>query len=260
MTQYPDEEHIEQLRTTDTALGDALYLDYGASPPLLHSSLAAFQDVARRTLLSNPHSRSPASEATTLAIDRVRARLLRDLLGLHDPRHAAEWDVCFTSGATAACRLIAQHFDWQQSRRSTGPNRESEPASSYAYLASAAHTSLVGIRAAALQAGATVHPLSPAQLVHHAQTTSSPEQEEEEGSHILGHNHLFAYPSQCNATGRCFSLDLCKHIKQASAQNYVVLDAAASLATTSLDLSAHYDKPDVLPDFITWSAYKVRSS
>lgn len=229
MAVYPAEDYIQDLKQRDTALKDALYLDYGASPPLLHSCLTAFQDRTRSTLLANPHSRSPASEATTVAIDRVRTRLITELLGFQSPSQAAEWDVIFTSGATAACRLVAQHFSWDAD-------------TSYAYLGSAAHTSLAGIRAAALQAGAPVYPLSPEKLVRHAQTPNV---------------KLFGYPSQCNATGRCFSLSLCKDIKRASPSNFVILDAAASLATSSLDLSS--TPVEEQPDFITWSAYKSYS-
>lgn len=233
MPEYPDETALHRLRQEETALGSAetVYLDYAASPPLLTSTIGAFHKAACATLYANPHSRSPASEATTLSIDTVRHQLLIQLLGLDSVQAASEWDVIFTSGATAAAKLLAQHFDWRP--------RDG----AFAYLANATHTSVVGIREAALQHGSSVHPTSLHGLCRFSQPSASAPV-------------LFAYPSQCNATGRCFSLQLCRDIKSANPdENYVLVDAAASLATSSLDLSAI--PLEQQPDFVIWSAYKT---
>lgn len=233
MSSYPAAEYLSALRLehAPSLTNDALYLDYAASPPLLLSSLASAHTALGSRLYANPHSRSPASEATSDAIDALRARLLSELLGLSPSSSTAhEWDVVFTSGATAAARLVADHFNWKADQ------------GRYVYLKDASHTSVVGIRAAALHAGSEVFPLSLGEMVKQAATECAAPR-------------LYAYPTQCNATGRCFSLDLAVDLKAAHPHNYVLLDAAASLATSSLDFSSI--PLEHQPDFVLYSAYKT---
>lgn len=75
-------------------------------------------------------------------------------------------------------------------------------------------------------------------------------------------NSLFAYPAQCNFSGRKFPLEWVKHakngalsycpgVKDKNTKWYTLLDAATYCATNDLDLSR------VLPDFVCISFYKI---
>lgn len=66
---------------------------------------------------------------------------------------------------------------------------------------------------------------------------------------------LAAYPAQCNATGSRLGLELGKRIKQSSPNTAVLLDAAAYLSTSVLELGAI--PVEEAPDFVACSFYKV---
>lgn len=78
--------------------------------------MQAFLGDISTTLYSNPHSRSPSSAQTSIAIDRIRSRVLTELFGLSS-EDSKEWDVVFTSGATASLKLVGDGFPWQQGAR-----------------------------------------------------------------------------------------------------------------------------------------------
>jgi molybdenum cofactor sulfurtransferase len=165
----------------------------------------------------------------------VRERILSELFRLPDARHA-DWDVIFTSGATAGARLIAEAFPWSS-------QEEGGSSSGGFFYTKQAHTSLVGIRGAASSAGAPVTALD----------------NEEHALDVLPSNAdsnvLFAYPAQCNATGRRISLDLCRRVKRIFPHVCVLVDAAAYLTTAALPLDAL--PLDEAPDFVVCSFYKI---
>jgi hypothetical protein len=63
----------------------------------------------------SPHSQGPAASRTVEAMETVRARTLR-LFGCTEQTHT----LVFTSGATAAARLVADHFPWQHGSSTSG--------------------------------------------------------------------------------------------------------------------------------------------
>ena len=95
---------------------DTVYLDYAASPPAPPAAVASLLTDMSSSLYSNPHSRSTSSVATSIAIDRVRGRVLSELCGLSSEA-SKEWDVVFTSGTTASIKLVGDSFPWQAETR-----------------------------------------------------------------------------------------------------------------------------------------------
>ncbi|THH12815.1 hypothetical protein EW146_g7345 [Bondarzewia mesenterica] len=224
----------EMLEKEYPALRDAIYLDYAASPPApLLSVISSLQARLSRSLFSNPHSLSPSSASSSSIIASTRSRLLSTLFKLPTPSHK-DWVLIFTAGATAGCRLVAEAFDWHSNTH-------------FVYTKEA-HTSLVGIRGVALRDGASVRPLDLPQLENWLSNPldSGPS------------TTLFAYPVQCNATGRRINLNLCTDVKRrrrSTRKTYVLIDAAAQLASSTLDLSQV--ELDDAPDFVVASLYKT---
>ena len=59
-------------------------------------------------LYGNPHSHNPSSQLSTDAIDGVRELILR-----HFNTDSSHYDIIFTSGCTAALKLLAEEFPWR---------------------------------------------------------------------------------------------------------------------------------------------------
>ena len=175
-------------------------------------------------LYGNPHSASNSSQLTTRRIEDIRLRLLS--LFKADP---TEFDVVFVANATAGIKLVMEAFRDQEEGYWYGYHRD-------------AHTSLIGVREAATQ--------------HRCYTSDAEVDQwvdEEEGT-PGGRPGLFAYPAQSNMNGRRLPLDWIRRIrtrKQGSV--YTLLDAAALVSTSRLDLS----DANVAPDFTVLSLYKI---
>lgn len=143
------------------------------------------------------------------------------------PEQQKDWDLIFTSGATAGFKLIAETFPWSNT--------------AFRYFKEA-HSSLVGMRAVAAKEGASAHPMSLSDIqtwIHSNNDTTT----------------LFAYAAQCNATGRKLPLSLCRDAKRRNKNTMVILDAAAFLSTSSMDLGQI--PLDEAPDFVSFSFYKI---
>ena len=124
--------HIDGWRATELpGLETLVYLDYAGSALAHASQLAAAAADAAASIRANPHSSGPASAAD--AVERAKLRVLRHFCGAR----AHEWDLVWTSGATAALRLVAESFAWA-------------PNSSALVYPRSAHTSVVGMREPAL--------------------------------------------------------------------------------------------------------------
>ncbi|KAF7310520.1 Molybdenum cofactor sulfurase [Mycena chlorophos] len=222
-----DVDAFQQIINTEyPALHTTTYLDHAASTPPPRSTLTNFAEKVSNSLYSNPHSRSTSSTATTLAIERCRGRILNELFGLTDPAARAEWDVVFTSGATAALKLVGDAFPWQNAR--------------YAYLKES-HTSLVGVRACAGEADVSALGVDEMLQVPPCESSST--------------TQLFGYAAQCNATGSRLGLEYCRRLKMRHPRGFVLLDASAYVSTAVLDLASL--PIDCAPDFIACSFYKI---
>jgi molybdenum cofactor sulfurtransferase len=90
---------------SSSALGKEVYLDHaGATLPPPEMMEMITRDMMMSTY-GNPHSRSAVGLRTEEVIQRARAHIY-DLLGA-SPH---QYDVAFTSGATAACKMVAEMF------------------------------------------------------------------------------------------------------------------------------------------------------
>lgn len=156
-----------------------------------------------------------------------------------------EYTVIFTSGCTAALRLVAQSFPW-----SSG-----EPGSHFCYLTDN-HTSVVGIRGVTGQLGVTSLPVTPQEVEGGARQPLSPQAT---SSNEPLTPHLFCYPAQSNFSGRKYPLSYVRGIQtgrlypacEIPGRWLVLLDAAALVGCSGLDLQ------ECPADLIPISFYKM---
>jgi selenocysteine lyase/cysteine desulfurase len=146
--------------------------------------------------------------------------------------------VVFTQNATAALKLVGESYPFC-------------PGSRYALLFDN-HNSVNGIREFACAKGASVEyaPLTLPDL-----RIDRPRLESILDRGDRSRPNLFALPAQSNFSGVKHPLDIVAH-----AQNkgwHVLLDAAAFVATSRIDLSAAGPGSNVQPDFISVSFYKM---
>lgn len=177
-------------------------------------------------LHGNPHSMSPSSQASTILVERVRLNLLRFLHA--DPDH---FDVVFVANATAAIKLVADTF------------RDLPGGFWYGYHRDA-HTSLVGARELARS--------------HRCFETDREVDDWVKSRTKVESAGLFAYPAQSNMNGRRLPLRWNHELRQAEditnkGRIFTLLDAAALVSTSPLDLS----NSKQAPDFTVLSLYKI---
>lgn len=172
----------------------------------------------------------------------------------------------FTSGATGAIKLLLENFDWNAQPEDddeeffdsygTIPEQDCE-SSVYVYTQSN-HTSVVGGRQ--LSTTKDVEFIS----LGFEEAFSILENDVRKERRHLSRNSLFAYPAQCNFSGRKFPMDWVRRVHQGAldcigvrlglATNsrwFCLLDAASFCSTNKLDLSV------VHPDFVCISFYKM---
>ncbi len=226
---YRDTATIDVLRASDYARLDQsghTYLDYTGGGMYGDSQVREHASVLASSAFGNPHSASLASIATTSLVEETR----REVLAFFNA--TADYTAVFTLNATAALKLVGEAFPFG-------------PGSRY-LLTTDNHNSVNGIREFAAAKGAVVDyaPLTMPDL----------RIDRKELSLRLAladpsHPNLFAFPAQSNFTGVKHPLDI---IEEARASKWsVVLDAAAFVPTSVLDLSA------VQPDFVSISFYKM---
>jgi molybdenum cofactor sulfurtransferase len=202
---------------------DTTYLDHAGTTLYSKSLIDRFSADMVANLYGNPHSASNASQLTTRRIEDVRLRLLQMFNA--DPH---EFDVVFVANATAGIKLVMEAFRDQDGGFWYGYHRD-------------AHTSLIGVRE-----GAAKHKC----FASDDEVNAWIEGDRKESSSV----QLFAYPAQSNMNGRRLPLDWSRRIRT-NKQNavYTLLDAAALVSTSPLDLG----NPDEAPDFTVLSLYKM---
>lgn len=178
------------------------------------------------TLRGNPHSTSLAAHETSRRIESIRLRLLDYFKA--DPEL---FDLVFVANATAGIKLIAEAFHESQDGFWFG----------YHYTC---HTSVIGVREMARNQCCFQ---SDAEVEKWLQSINRPSSRQND-------QKLFAYPSQSNMNGRRLSLDWCRRIRESKNDAiYTLLDAAALVSTSSLNLS----DSESSPDFTVLSLYKI---
>ncbi|KAF2157222.1 molybdenum cofactor sulfurase protein-like protein [Myriangium duriaei CBS 260.36] len=220
--------HIEEMRKEQyPMLEDALYLDHAGTTPTAKLLMDNFHSEMVSNLYGNPHSFSQASHRTAETIEGVRLQLLRFFKA--DPDH---FDVVFTANATAAFKLVGDAF------------RDIPGGFEYGYHAEA-HTSLVGLR----ELARSKHCFGADKDVEDW-LAGQPKSVKCYGETMP---MLFAFPAQSNLNGRKLPLDWCSRSRHGARPTYSLLDAAALVATSPLDLS----NPETAPDFTAFSLYKI---
>ena len=85
------------------------YLDHAGATLYSKSQLEAHVTDLTTNLYGNPHTQSPSSQTSSAAVDHARDSVLR-FFGTESSRY----DVVFTSGCTAALKLLSECFPWQR--------------------------------------------------------------------------------------------------------------------------------------------------
>ncbi|XP_015082926.1 molybdenum cofactor sulfurase [Solanum pennellii] len=250
-------KNIDEIRATEfKRLNDTVYLDHAGATLYSESQMeAVFKDL-NSNLYGNPHSQSTCSLATEDIVGKARQQVLSFFNA--SPR---EYSCIFTSGATAALKLVGETFPWSSN-------------SSFMYSMEN-HNSVLGIREYALSKGAAAFAVDIEDT--HVGESESPQsnlkltqhhiQRRNEGGVLkegmTGNTYnLFAFPSECNFSGRKFDPNLIKIIKEESerileSSQYsrgcwlVLIDAAKGCATNPPNLSKFK------ADFVVFSFYKL---
>lgn len=207
-----DDEVFHELRREEFARLDrqgGAYLDYTGSALYGVSQLRAHHELLREGLFGNPHAEHAVSRASTAVIDAARELVLR-FFGVDGSTH----DVCFTAGATAAIKLVAEAF----------PFGRCAPL----LLAADNHNSMNGIREVARRVGAEVHVLPIGPDLRITGAAESLERCSAVGAGLVG------CPAQSNFSGVRHPLSLVEHARARG--HRVLLDAAAFVPTSPLDL------------------------
>jgi molybdenum cofactor sulfurtransferase len=218
---------MQALRDREFSRLDAnmhVYLDYTGCGLYPDSLVMQHMQWLETQILGNPHSRSPASLASTHNIDLARSRVHQFF-----EADSGEYEVIFTANATGALKLIGESYPFEQGSRYV--------------LTADNHNSVNGIREFAEAKGATVDYLAlNSEMRVNDFETLLPEVDRSK------HN-LFAYPAQSNFSGVKHSLHW---IETARSRGYdVLLDAAAFVPANKLSLRSSR------PDFLCVSFYKM---
>ncbi|KAF1928064.1 PLP-dependent transferase [Didymella exigua CBS 183.55] len=221
---------IELMRQTEyPMLRGITYLDHGGTTLASRSLMDSFCTQMKASILSNPHSDASRPSFSALMVEQTRQKVLR--LFRADPNH---WDVVFTANATAAVKLVMECF----AGHDQGFN--------YLYHCNA-HTSLVGVREQARQS----HCLASAEEMQYWLSGGRLFPDEGATTRPL----LFAYPAQSNMNGERLPIRWASRVRESTQHEntYTLLDAAALVSTSPLDISSH----DTAPDFVSISFYKI---
>ena len=227
---YRDTVALDERRATDYPRLDAdghVYLDYTGAGLYADSQVRAHTEWLQSGVFGNPHSANVTSSATTTLVERTRGAILA-FFGAPP----GEYTVVFTTNATAALKLVGEAFPFEAGSRClfTFDN----------------HNSVNGIRQFAGARGATVEyvPLGVPDL-----RVDATRLDDAFARADPSHPNLFAFPAQSNFSGVRHSLEA---VTRAQAHGWhVVLDAAALVPTTRLDLAT------CRPDFVSVSFYKM---
>ncbi|XP_060781795.1 molybdenum cofactor sulfurase [Neoarius graeffei] len=236
------QEQQQLIRREFSRLKDITYLDHAGTTFFAESQVKMFYEDISRNVYGNPHSLNPSSKMTHDTVERVRYRILE-----HFNTSPEEYSVIFTSGCTAALKLVADSFPWMCAS-------DEHSGSQFCYLTDN-HTSVVGIRGVVGPQGVGTVPVYPQEIEARAKTNQATINIQDEC--LVA--HLFCYPAQSNFSGRKYPLSYvrgiqCQQLYPACEHRgrwYVLLDASGFVGCSPLDLKQHP------ADFIPISFYKM---
>ncbi|KAA8645108.1 uncharacterized protein ATNIH1004_009324 [Aspergillus tanneri] len=240
--EYQTTAVLDKLRKTEYSYldeQDHLYLDYTGAGLAAKVQYRHHQARLTNQLFSNPHSLNPTSEASTILVEKARARVL-------DYFNASpeEYTVIFTQNATGAARLVGEAYPFKRNQKFLLTFDNHNSINGIREFASRGHARTVYIPGQASDLR-----VDPAVLV--SALTSRWDWRRATALPCRCKRGLFAYPAQSNFSGVRHPLEW---ISLAQKCGYdVLLDAAAYLPTKKLDLS---DK-NLKPEFLIVSWYKL---
>ncbi|KAI9923075.1 hypothetical protein PsorP6_001225 [Peronosclerospora sorghi] len=243
--------HIDNMRASEFPhMNDSVYLDHAGTTIYSQKQLNAVFQEFQSGLFTNPHSLigQERVESTTTKIEYVRSQVLSFFSASEK-----EYTLVFTSGATAALKLVGENFPWTEDSMFTHSMDS--------------HTSVLGIREYAAVRGATIQCIGLEELEQLERNAAGSRQgaapaacsQSLESSKPTSMS-LFAFPAECNFSGTRHRLkDIVENVHAGqwnkslnqSTQWLVLVDAAKYVTTHPLDLSM------CQPDFVVLSFYKI---
>jgi molybdenum cofactor sulfurtransferase len=223
-----DDDYFNELRKVEYGNLDSqkqVYLDYTGGNLYSKSQVLKHQNLLLQNILGNPHSTNPTSQKSTELVESARSKILQ-FFNAHD------YTCVFTQNASGSLKIVGESYPFNERSK--------------LLLLSDNHNSVNGIREyCRSKNGETKYvPLNYEDLQINEKYLTESLSEPTEGD-----TNLFAFPAQSNVSGVKHDL---KWIEYAQKRNYdVLLDAAAFVPTTKLDLSIYK------PDYVTISFYKI---
>lgn len=182
---------------------DEVYLDFSGSSLYSKSQLENTSALLNKLVLGNPHSLNPSSKKTGEIVERVR----REVLSFFNAS-SEKYSLVFTFNCTAALKMVGEMFPWKSGGK-------------FVYHLFS-HNSVLGIREYALDKGSAFHTfreLSDLQeTLEQLFGSSSDEITDKEAFNSLQEptRHLFAFPAECNFSGRKMPLEWISEIHKRS--------------------------------------------
>jgi molybdenum cofactor sulfurtransferase len=268
---YGYDGKIDAIRKEEFGRVEGVYLDNAGAALYSDSQMRHFLETMQKNVFGNPHSLNPTSTRTTNEVDAIREQILH-----YFNTNSKEYSLIFTSGATAGLKLIGEYFDWSNQ-------------SQFSYLKESCHNSVIGIREYVLEKGGSFKPISIEEIERQIERENSAVSDDELNNNSKNSNnnssnninlsrtssqpntprntfvtnvpqnanHLFAFPAQCNFSGRKFPMTIIDYFQNSkilnqSGKNWkVLLDASSFVSTSKLDLKK------CTPDFVVLSFYKI---
>lgn len=196
------------------------YLDHGGAAQYAENQLRQIFANLTANVYCNPHT----SRNTEDLVDQVRYKILECFHTTTD-----EYSVIFTSGATAALKLLGENFNF-------GVENNGD----FMYLRDN-HTSVLGMREIV-----TTHNIK---CVERSDFLSGAVRQTINNERQA--NNLLVFPAQCNFNGFKYPLDVVGDIQKNHSNTYVCVDAASFVATNDLNLT---ENP---ADYVSISFYKI---
>lgn len=202
-----------------------VYLDYTGGNLYPQSLVEAHTRFLQKAIYGNPHSTNPASQLSEKLVNEARQRVL-------DFFKAPDYYCVFTNNASGALHIVGECYPFSSN--------------SHLLLTTDNHNSVNGIREYCKRSGGS---FSYSAMDRQDLTINEAELMDRLAEHRDKRDKLFAFPAQSNVSGVQHSLSW---IEKAQSLGWdVLLDAAAFVPTSPLDLSVHQ------PDFVSISFYKI---
>ncbi len=223
-----DEDFFKSLRSTEFSRLDKnnqIYFDYTGGNLYPESLILKHQEQLLNGVFGNPHSTNPTSQQATILVEEARQKVL-------DFFNAKDYFCVFTANASASLKIVGESYPFCEK--------------SNFLILSDNHNSVNGIReyCKGKKANTQYIPVMPDDLQIDGYALSQAFE-----SVATCDSNLFAFPAQSNVTGVKHDLNWIKKAQEKGID--VLLDAAAFVPTSSLDLSI------IQPEFVSASFYKI---